>query len=217
MGTPLADPSPVDDLVNRVIHGDREALAELFERYRDRLRRIISFRIDPRLAGRVDADDILQEVYLNAQSRLQHVLRESTDGLFVWFRLLVNQTLIDVHRRHLGTRARDAGRDRSIHGQSGWDAESTSFSISSALLGHLTSPSQAVLRKELAQQLDAVLQSMNDLDREVLVLRHFEELSNLETARVLGITEQGASARYVRALQRLQRVLSAIPGFLDSR
>jgi RNA polymerase sigma-70 factor, ECF subfamily len=104
-------PAPsTDQLVDRVIHGDREALATLFEMYRDRLRKIISFRIDPRLAGRIDPEDVLQEVYLNAQSRLAHVLRETTDGLFVWFRLLVNQTLIDVHRRHLGTKGRDATR-----------------------------------------------------------------------------------------------------------
>lgn len=215
MEPPREESSRTDQLVDRVVHGDREALAILFEEYRDRLRKIISFRLDPRLAGRVDAEDVLQEVYMNAQSRMAHVLRESTDGLFVWFRLLVNQTLVDVHRRHLGAQARDATRERSTH--AGWDSNSTSFSVSSFLLGHLTSPSQAVLRKELSDQLDTVLQSMNEIDREVLVLRHFEELNNLETARVLGISEQGASARYVRALGRLQKVLAAIPGFIEGR
>lgn len=202
--------SPLDDLVDRVIHGDQNALAELFEHYRDRLRKIVTFRLDPRLAARIDVEDVLQESYLNALSRLQHVLRESSGGLFVWLRLIVNQTLVDVYRRHLGTQSRDAGRERSLH--LGGTSDSTSFSMSSVLFGHLTSPSQAMLRKELTEQLDAALASMSELDREILVLRHFEELSNLETSRVLGITEQGASIRYVRALSRLQKVLEAIPG-----
>ncbi|MSR59679.1 MAG: sigma-70 family RNA polymerase sigma factor [Planctomycetaceae bacterium] len=215
MSVPPADLSHVDQLVNRVIHGDRKALAELFNLYRDRLRRIVSFRLDPRLAARVDVDDVLQDVYLDAQTRQHHVLRESVAGLFVWFRMIAEQTLADVHRRHLGAAARDAGRERRLSG--GYDAASSSFSMSSLLLGHLTSPSQAMLRKELAGQLDVALRSMSDLDREVLVMRHFEELTNLETARVLGITEQGASLRYVRALTRLQHVLEAIPGFVDRR
>lgn len=211
----LPEFSPMDDLVNRVIQGDREALGELFEHYRDRLRRIVAFRLDARLAARVDVEDVLQEIYLSAQQRQKHVLREASGGLFVWFRLLAQQTLIDIHRRHLGTRARDAGRERTLHANS--NVEATSFAMSSLLLGHLTSPSQAMLRKELAEQLDAALKSMGDLDREVLVLRHFEELSNIETSRLLGISEQAASVRYVRALGRLQRVLEAIPGFTEGR
>lgn len=211
MSNAPADPSPVDGLVDRVIHGDRDALAELFEQYRNRLRKIVTFRLDPRLSARIDVEDVLQESYLNAQTRLQHVLRESSGGLFVWFRLIVNQTLADVHRRHLGTQGRDAGKERSMH-FGGGDGNSTSFSMSSALFGHLTSPSQAMLRKELTEQLDTALLSMSELDREVLVLRHFEELTNLETARVLKISEQAASVRYVRALTRLQHILQAIPG-----
>ena len=202
---------PVDELVNRVIHGDRAALAELFNRHRDRLWRIINFRLDPRLAGRIDADDVLQETYLAAERRIQHVLEDAPEGMFIWFRLLANQTLAEVHRRHLGIQARDPTRERSISG--GYSGESTSFSISSRLFGHLTSPSQAVLRNELSEQLDMALASMDDMDREVLALRHFEELSNRETARVLNLSEQAASMRYVRALNRLQHILKAIPGF----
>jgi RNA polymerase sigma-70 factor (ECF subfamily) len=212
--TPLSD-SDVAGLVDRVIHGDRAALAILFDHYRPRLWRIVNFRIDQRLHGRVDTDDVLQESYLAAEQRLTHFLHDSPQGFFIWLRLLVNQTLIDVHRRHLGTQARDAARDRSIH--SAWSAESTSFSLSFHLLGHLTSPSQAALRAELSEQLNLALGTMGDLDREVLAMRHFEELTNSETARVLGLTEQAASARYVRAVTRLRKVLEAIPGFLDRR
>ena len=202
-------------MVDQVIHGDRKALARLFDHYRDRLWRIINFRIDQRLKGRVDPDDVLQESYLAAEQRIDHFLHDSPQGFFIWLRLIANQTLIDVHRRHLGTQARDAGRDRSL--QSGWTSQSTSFSLSFRLLGHMTSPSQAALRAELSEQLNMALETMGALDREVLALRHFEELTNAETARVLDLTEQAASARYIRAVSRLRKVLEAIPGFLERK
>lgn len=205
------EPSPADELIDRVVHGDRGALAEVFELYRDRLRRIVRFRLDQRISARVDVEDVLQEAYVNAQDRLQYVLREADGSLFMWLRLIVGQTLADVHRRHLGTLSRDANRERSPA------AASSSSAMSSWLLGHLTSPSQAMLRKELTEQLETALGSMSELDREVLVLRHFEELTNLETARVLKLTEQAASIRYVRAIKRLQHVLKAIPGFAARR
>lgn len=200
----------VDALVDRVLHGDRNALAEVFAKHRDRLWRIVAFRIDPRLRGRVDADDVLQEAYLNAERRIGHVIQDAPDGLFVWFRMIVSQTMAEIHRRHLGVQRRDPMREQSLH--AGFSADATSFSISSHLFGHLTSPSQAALRKELSEQLEFALSSMEDLDREVLAMRHFEELSNRETAHALGLTEQAASARYVRALTRLQHILKAIPG-----
>ena len=207
------DEDRIASLVNDVMHGDRQALGVLYEHYRDRLWRIVNFRMDQRLVGRVDADDVLQEAYLDAEKRLDHFLYDTPESFFIWLRLIVNQTLIDVHRRHLGTQSRDASRERSISG--GWSKQSTSFSLSRKLLGHLTSPSQAALRVELAEQLSLALETMGDLDREVLALRHFEELSNSETARALEISEQAASLRYVRALGRLRKILMAIPGFKD--
>lgn len=212
--TSLSD-EEIIPLVDQVIHGDRRALARLFDHYRERLGRIINFRIDQRLQGRVDPDDVLQEAYLAAEQRIEHFLHDSPQGFFIWLRLIANQTLIDVHRRHLGTQSRDAGRDRSL--SSGWTSVSTSFSLSHRLLAHLSSPSQAALRAELSEQLNLALATMGELDREVLALRHFEELTNAETARVLGLSEQAASARYVRAVSRLRKVLEAIPGFMDRR
>lgn len=202
-----------DQQVMSVRAGDGKVLARVFDIYRERLWQIVNFRIDSRLRGRVDADDILQEAYLDAQKRIEHFKEDTPQSLFIWLRLVTNQTLIDVHRRHLGTQARDANRERSISGH--WASESTTFSLSSHLLGHLTSPSQAALRAELSQQLMLALDSMGAIDREVLALRHFEELSNGETARVLELSEQAASLRYVRALSRLKQVLQRIPGFSD--
>lgn len=201
-------------LLERLRNGEEAALAGLFEIYRPRLWRIINFRLDHRLAGRVDAEDVLQESYLNAAQRIQHVFTDSPDGVFVWLRLIVQQTLVQIHRRYYGAKSRSVTRESSPRNPWGTSDDSEAFSISSQLFGHLTSPSQAVLRQELSQQLQVALEAMNDLDREVLMLRHFEELTNQETARVLQISQQAASLRYVRALTRLKQVLTAIPEFL---
>lgn len=210
----MDQPDPNADLLQRVKNGDQQALAELFSLNRDRLWRIINFRLDSRLLGRVDADDILQEAYLDAAQRINHYLDDSTHTFFIWLRLIANQTLIDVHRRHLGAQMRDASRDMSIHAHY---AQATSMSIASQLLGNFTSPSQVAMRDEIASQLDKAIESMEPIDREVLALRHFEELTNSEVAEVLGIQQKAASIRYVRALKRLKDVVSKLPGFSDDK
>ena len=156
-------------------------------------------------------DDILQEAWLAAVQRIDHFLVDATRSIFVWFRLIASQTLIDLHRRHLGTQKRNAALEFSIN--RGWSSDSTSSALSFHLLGHLTSPSQAALREELSSQLQDSLQSMNEIDREVLALRHFEQLSNKETAQILGISDQASSDRYMRALARLKNVLQVLPEF----
>lgn len=202
------------EIVNRAMRGDRQALADLFAIYRPRLWRTVNFRLHPRLQGRIDADDVLQDAWLMAVDRISYFLRDASHSPFIWFRMIVNQALIDLHRRHLGAEKRDASRDVPLYGSSS-GSESTSSSMAFHLLGHLTSPSSALNKAELARQLDVALQGMNEIDREVLALRHFEELSNSETARVLNMSEQAASGRYIRALGRLKQILEVFPGFLD--
>lgn len=206
-------PTESPELVNRVIHGDVDALADLFAIHRPRLWRMVHFRLDSRLSGRVDADDIIQEAWIRAVDRIDSFLRDASRSTYIWFRMIVTQTMVDLHRRHVGAQKRSAAKDVSIHG--GWSSDSTSVSLARHLLGHLTSPSAAAVRAELSKQLEAALITMSEIDREVLALRHFEELTNSETAMVLEMTEQAASARYVRALARLRHVLQAIPGFMD--
>ena len=202
-----------EELSVRAMRGDREAFTELFTLFRPRLWRLVHFRMDSRLVGRVDPDDVLQETWLSAVARMDHFARESNGSRFIWFRMIVTQALVDVHRRHLGSLKRDATREQKQHG--GWDASSTSCSLAERLLGSLTSPSQALLRTELAAQLDSALATLSSLDQEVLALRHFEELSNSETAEVLKLSEQAASIRYVRALTRLKHVLRRLPAFAE--
>jgi RNA polymerase sigma-70 factor, ECF subfamily len=153
---------------------------------------------------------VLQEAYLVAEHRMKHLTRDHPPTLFIWLRQIVNQTLIDIHRRHLGAQKRTAKRDVSIHG--GFTTDSTSASLAFHLLGHLTSPSQATLRAEISQQIDAAMQGLSEIDREMLALRHFEELTNNEAAQVLNMSPQAASMRYVRAIGRLRQVLELIPG-----
>ncbi len=211
---PPSDSSIDIRLVDRAVAGDQAALGELFTVYRPRLARIATFRLDPRLAGRIDVEDILQETFISAQQRLRHILRDAPDSIFLWLRMLLGQTLIDLHRRHLGAQIRSAARERSL--DAGWNSESTSMSIRYELLGSITSPSEAVSKQEAAERLDTALQALAEHDREILALRHFEELSNREAARLLEISEPAASLRYTRALVRLKQVLHTLPGSFSS-
>lgn len=186
----------------RLRAGDDTALAPLFERQRERLRRMVHFRLDPRLVGRIDADDVVQDAYLDVHKRLA-AFRGEERPFRLFVRLVVQQTMIDVHRKHLGAGMRSARREI---------VPAQSQSLSGLMVGHLTSPSQAVLRAERKQQIEQALDSMDDIDREVLVLRHFEDLSNKEVAELLGIQENAASNRYVRALGRLKGLLQPPDG-----
>lgn len=194
-------------LHEQVLRQDEAALARFFSQQRVRLWRMVQFRLDRRLAGRVDPDDVLQEAYLDAAKRLHHYEGDSTTTLYVWLRMIVKQTLLDVHRRHLAAAMRDAGRE--VKAAAGYP-QATSVSLSAVLVGQLTSPSQAAMRAELHDKLAAAIEQMNPLDQEVLALRHFEELTNREVAEVLGIEVKAASIRYVRALKRLKQLLAEV-------
>jgi RNA polymerase sigma-70 factor (ECF subfamily) len=202
--------SDEDELVERLRRSDAQALATLFSIYRDRLWRLVNYRLAPGLNGRVDAEDILQDSYLAAAARLKHFQESASSSAFVWLRLIVLQTLTDIHRKHLGAQMRDAYREVALPG--GHWAPGTSASLAVQLAANLTSPSQAAIRDETSRQLETAIDSMNPIDREILALRHFEELSNQETAEALGIEEKTASIRYVRAIKRLKDILASLPG-----
>jgi len=159
----------------------------------------------------VDAADIVQEVFLEARKRLPRFLGDASVPVFVWLRGVTLDTLVRIHRRHLGAKKRDAGREVSLQGVG--TPQATSISLASFLIGDLTSPSQAAIRGELVAAIEVTLDAMDEIDREVLVLRHFEQLSNDEVASVVGVKKAAASRRYMRALARFREALSAIPGF----
>ena len=205
---------PADDAVRllaRVRQGDKEALAQLLSWNQERLIRMVRFRLDPRLGKRVDENDVLQEIYLSAHKRLQHFEGDSLQSFFIWLRLIAGQTLVDIHRQQVGAQVRAAGRERSIDGLLHPNATSTSMAF--LLAADRTSPSQAAIRAEMSFQIEQAMESMDPIDREVLALRHFEELRNGEVAEALGIAEKAASIRYVRALGRLKRILAGLSDF----
>jgi RNA polymerase sigma-70 factor (ECF subfamily) len=208
------DLSEPEVLLRRARAGDPQALAGLFAHYRDRLRRMVRLRLDRRLSGRLDASDVLQETYLEFARRFPDYADSPALPFYVWLRSLTGQKLIDLHRQHLGAKMRDAGLEVSLY--RGALPQASSASLANQLLGRLTSPSRAAIRAETQIRVEEALNGMDPLDREVLTLRHFEMLSNGETARVLGITTKAASKRYLRALERLQEALSLLPGFGDS-
>jgi RNA polymerase sigma-70 factor (ECF subfamily) len=194
-------------LIARLRAGDEAALGELFDRHREKLRRMVLLRLDRRLGGRVSASDVLQEAYIDALKRIDHYFEKPDQPFFGWLRLVVGQRIADVHREHQAQK-RSAGREVPIHG-----GPTDSACLAACLLGDLSSPSAAAGRNETYARLEEALNQMDPIDREVLALRHFEELSNTETAALLGILPAAASKRYVRALARLKEILEGIPGF----
>ncbi len=190
------------DLVQRADAGDSDALGELLERSRDRLIKIVSFRMDGRLRSRVDAADVVQDAFVEATKRIGQEKRNTEIPFFLWLRMVTLQKLADTHRHHLGVKARAAGREVALF--SSPLPQATSAVIAAQLLGKLTSPSQAAMRIETQLRIEETLNAMDELDREVLVLRFFEMLSNQETARILNVQESTASNRFVRALKKLK-------------
>ena len=214
MGTSVANNSNETlRLIGLARAGDRQALSALLERHRDRLRRMVELRLDWRLQARIDASDILQDAFLEVATRLDEYLRGPELPLFLWLRLVVGQRLATVHRHHLGTQMRDAGREVSLYR----DAlpAASSAALAGQLLGRQTSPSQAAVRAERVIRLQEALNTLDPVDREVLALRHFEQLTAAETSRVLGISEEAAAKRYIRALKRLKQILARMPGGLE--
>lgn len=211
----VTDSTEIDVLLDRLEQGDEDALGKLFFRYREKLRRMVDFRLDRRLKGRVDVSDVLQEVYIDASQRLQHYRSSPPASFLLWLRQLTDQRLVDVHRMHFGAQMRDVRRE-SARGR-GDLSHSTAASLLAHLAGSASSPSEQAMRSELAAAVEEALAGMDAIDREVLALRHFEELSNNEVAELLGIQKTAASNRYIRALKRLQTTLAAVPGILDEK
>lgn len=199
-----------DETVASLRREGHTALADLFTKHRERLRRMVDMRLDRRVAGRVDPSDVLQEAFVDASNQLERYLQNVPMPPFLWLRFLTGERLMATHRRHLGAKMRDAKQEvpLRIHARPDVRSESLSF----GLAGKLTSPSVAAVRAEVNDRLRKALDELELLDREILSLRHFEELSNAEAAEELEISTAAASKRYIRALERLRKAVEDIPG-----
>jgi RNA polymerase sigma-70 factor (ECF subfamily) len=196
------------ELRRRIEGGDETALPELYERHRDRLRRMVKLRMDPRLRRRIDPSDVLQEACIEVVRRAREYVAKPTMPVFLWMRWVTGEKLLALHRRHFGAKARNVGQEITLH--HGASPSATSASLAAMLLGRLTSPTRAAQRAELQVQLHAILNVMDPIDREIVALRHFEDLNNNETAQVLGISKSAASNRYIRALERLKEAMAGM-------
>jgi RNA polymerase sigma-70 factor (ECF subfamily) len=201
----------VPQLEKRLAAGDKSLFGDLFDHHRPRLWRFIHFRLDFRVRGRVDPEDVLQEVYLDAATRLDNFVTGEFPSLFLWLRLVAAQSLSNTHRTHLGVQARSVLKERSLPG--GICLPDASASLSFHFVDKLLSPSQNMSRDELVAKMHEILETIRPGDREIIALRHFEELTNQEVAVVLEIQPKAASIRYVRALERLQVAMAAYPEF----
>jgi len=210
-----ADAPDTTLLLARAAGGDVDAWGVLLARHHERLQSVISFRLDPRLRGRLDAADVMQDAFIAATARRAEFFGQTSQSLFLWLRWMVGNTLLELHRHHLGAQMRDAKRERTSRlGPDGAGDVTTRAALVAQLTGGVTGPVTAAGRAELKARLTEALDRMDTIDREVLALRHYEQLTSSETAQVLGIQERAAAKRYLRALERLREMLAEMPGGL---
>jgi RNA polymerase sigma-70 factor (ECF subfamily) len=199
--------------LRQAAQGQEDAWRNLLARHEGRLRRLIAVRLHPRLKGRLGPEDVLQEVYLEAAAHLPSYLEGAAVSFFFWLRGIACNKLLALHRQHLGTLMRDASREVSLDEPS---PEASSAALAAQIVADDTRPSEAAARAERQQRLQDALDRLSPPDREALALRHFEQLTNAEIARILGITEAAARKRCLRALGHLREILAGMPGGLEN-
>jgi RNA polymerase sigma-70 factor (ECF subfamily) len=191
-------------LLRRAGTGDRVARDQLLDRFRHRLRQAVAYRLDRRLAARVDPSDVVQDALADAIGKLEGFLRERPLPFYPWLRQLALERLVELHRRHVQAQkrsvTREAGRPLPL-------TDESTATLAERLVAVGAGPVGEVLRDELRDRVQAALTRLPDRDREVLVLRHLEQLSVREMAAVLGVREGAVKTRHLRALQRFRDLL----------
>jgi RNA polymerase sigma-70 factor (ECF subfamily) len=198
-----------EELLRQASQGDAEARERLLARHRPRLRTMVAYRLDRRLAARIDPSDVVQEVLAEANRKMDRYLRDRPAPFFAWLRQLAWEHLATLHRRHVRAHKRSVRREEQGMLEL---PEDSAAELAGRLAASSTSPSQRLVRAEVRQRLQRALQELPERDREVLVLRQLEQLSVAETAEVLGISPGAVKVRHVRALQRLRALLDEEPG-----
>ena len=194
-----------DRLLDDVRNGEPGAVDKLLGEFRDPLRKVIGMRLDPAVARRVDASDIVQDVLLEANQRLTEYLKKPDMPFHLWLRHLAQDRIIDTHRRHRLAQRRSVDREQAI-ARPAW-ADESSVSLVSQLIDTERTPTSEAIQAELQRRLTTAIDQLSDDDREIILMRHHEALSNQEVAHALQLTEAAASMRYLRALRRLRTVL----------
>jgi len=202
--------SDTQELIAAAREGNGAAVDALLERHRAAVRKLIALRMDRGLQRRVDASDIVQEALVEANRRLPTYLSDNPLPFHLWLRQIAHDRLIDAHRRHRGAARRSVEREQPVAQSSCGDR--SAFDLAAQLRDHReATPAAALLRKELDLRMREALAMLDEPDREVIELRHIEQLSNQETALALGLSEPAAGMRYLRALRRLRALLDEPP------
>lgn len=201
------------ELIQSASAGDQSAVNQLLQRHRPALRRLVQLRLDRKLAGRVDASDVVQDVLLEASGRLGDYLKRPEMPFHLWLRQLARDRMIDLHRRHHAQR-RSVEREQPLSPRVFGDK--SSLDLAAQLQDAELTPAAATIRKELEQRFLESLDCLDEQDREVILMRHVEQLGNGEVAQALGLSDAAAGMRYLRALKRLKDVLRGNSDALDS-
>jgi RNA polymerase sigma-70 factor, ECF subfamily len=203
------DANTTQELLDQARQGNAGAVDALLARHREPVRRMIDLRLDPAIVQRLDASDVVQDVLLEASRRLQEYLRKPAMPFHLWLRHIAKDHLIDAHRRHHQAQKRGVDREQSMH-RPGW-ADRSSLELAGQLVDPERTPASEAIQQELQKRLHQALDQLDDADREVILMRHFEQLGNQEAATALGLTEAAASMRYLRAVRRLRDLLAPPP------
>lgn len=193
------------EMLHQVNEGDEEAVERLLTAHRDPLRRMIDLRLDPALSTRVDASDIVQGVLLEAHSRLRDYLLEPKMPFHLWLRHIAKDHIIDAHRHERVAQKRSVDREQSMNASATPDDSSPEW-VTQFVDRELT-PATAAIRHEMERKVQGAIQQLPEKDREIILMRYVEQLSNQDVAKELDVNEAAASMRCLRAVRKLQEML----------
>jgi RNA polymerase sigma-70 factor (ECF subfamily) len=194
-----------EQLIAQAKEGDTSAVNQLMDRHRNSLRQLIRMRLDHKIQKRLDVSDVVQDVLIEANRRLQRYLDEPLMPFHLWLRQIAKDRIIDAHRRHRVSAKRSVDREQQLVAPRGYDH--SSIQLASILGDSNLTPEAAALQQEMARKVEASIAQLDEKDCEIIVMRHYEHLSNQEIGQILGLTEPAASMRYLRAIRRLKVVL----------
>lgn len=199
------DAENTEQLLNNAREGDGTAVNQLLDRHREAVRRMIDLRMDQVLKRRVDASDIVQDVMIEANRRLETYLSDPVMPFHLWLRQMAKDRLIDAHRRHRGAARRSMDREQPLANAAN---NESSVDLMTQLRDDELTPAAAATWNELERRFQAACDQLETQDQEIVLMRHFEHLTNGEAASALDLTPQAASMRYLRAMRRLREFMN---------
>ena len=200
------EPDKTEELLIGVKDGDTDAVNQLLERHREAVRRLIELRLDHKIQRRVDVSDVVQDVMVEANRRLVDYVANPVMSFRLWLRQIAKDRIIDAHRRHRVSAKRSVDREQAFAAPAGLDR--STMELIAQLRDNELTPAAAASRQELSKQVEQAITQLEETDREIILMRHYEQLTNQEIAQALQLTEPAASMRYLRAVRRLRGLLT---------